>query len=293
VELRQLLYFVTVADELHFGRAAERLHIVQPAVSQQVRRLERELGVELFDRSPRHVRLTPAGERFLPEARATLAAAERARAIAAEHRRSGHARLRLGTSEGLGDHLDRVLARLGALAPEIDVRLGYARTQDRLVQVRNGRLDATFVRGIERSPGLRLEPVWEDRLLVALPADHRLTTTETVDLADLAALPLRLVDRRLNPPLVDRVLTACRDRGFTPTLGPPSDRLQSTLALIGVGEPSWTLAYEAQARTMRGGGTAFRRSRPPISMTSYLAVPTDCRSEWLDPLLQACRDHDS
>jgi DNA-binding transcriptional LysR family regulator len=135
VELRQLRYFVTVAEELHFGRAAERLAIVQPAVSQQIRRLERELGVELFDRSPRHVRLTAAGERFLPEARATLSAAERARAAVSEQ---AAVAIRVGTSEGLGDRLDQVLGALADLVPELTVELEYARTQVRLDRVRGG-----------------------------------------------------------------------------------------------------------------------------------------------------------
>lgn len=84
VEMRQLRCFVTVAEELHFGRAAERLHLVQPAVSQQLRNLERELGARLFDRSSRHVRLTETGALLLPEARAALAAADRLRAVARE-----------------------------------------------------------------------------------------------------------------------------------------------------------------------------------------------------------------
>ena len=100
MEIRQLAYFVTVADELSFGRAAERLHIVQPAVSQQIRRLERELGVPLFDRSSRHVRLTAAGERLLPEARAVLAAAGRVRQVAADAAAGADGILRVAPARG-------------------------------------------------------------------------------------------------------------------------------------------------------------------------------------------------
>jgi len=291
VELRQLRYFVTVAEELHFGRAAERLAIVQPAVSQQIRRLERELGVELFDRSPRHVRLTPAGERFLPEARATLSAAERARASV-----SGQVavKIRVGTSEGLGDRLDRVLGALADLVPGLTVELEYARTQARLDRVRGGQLHATFVRGIAASPELRMVPVWEDRILAALPAGHGLAASgDAVDIAGLAPLSLRLADRPVNPPLFDQVMTACHDSGFSPTLGPPADSLQNTLALIGAGQPSWTPVYESHSRVLRHPRVEFRPTRPALAMTTYLAVPAEGRAAWLNPLIQVCRDQDS
>jgi DNA-binding transcriptional LysR family regulator len=288
VELRQLRYFVTVAEELHFGRAAERLAIVQPAVSQQIRRLERELGVELFDRSPRHVRLTAAGERFLPEARATLSAAERARAAVSEQ---AAVAIRVGTSEGLGDRLDQVLGALADLVPELTVELEYARTQVRLDRVRGGQLQATFVRGVAASPELRLVPVWEDRILAALPAGHALTSAQdSVDLTALAPLSLRLAERSANPPLFDQVMTACHDSGFSPTLGPPANSLQNTLALIGVGQPSWTPVYESHSRLLRNPRIDFRPTRPALAMTTYLAVPAEGRPAWLNPLIQACRD---
>jgi DNA-binding transcriptional LysR family regulator len=197
---------VTVAETLHFGRAAELLHIVQPAVSQQVRRLERDLGVRLFDRSPRRVLLTEAGQRFLPEARAVLAAAERARAAAFPERRT----LRLGTSTGLGDHLDRVLERLAEVLPGLTVDLVSAPVRERTAQVAEGRLDAAFVRGDGRHrPGLRTVPVWSDPLVAAVPAGHPCARDGVLGLADLAGMRLMLTPRQHHPALVDLVTGAC------------------------------------------------------------------------------------
>jgi DNA-binding transcriptional LysR family regulator len=288
VELRQLRYFVTVAEELHFGRAAQRLHIVQAAVSQQIRRLERELGVDLFDRSPRTVRLTTAGQLFLAEARAVLAAESRAKARIAELVATRSTVLRLGTSNGLGEHLDRVLGKLTELLPRVSVELVSAATQAKLDQVRAHALDATFVRGVAESPELRLIPLWQDRLVAALPIDHPPAGAEAFDLAGLARLPLRLAERTRNAPLHDLVVASCRAAGFDPVFGPPSSSLQDTLALIGSGAGAWTVVYEAHARQLVAPRVAFRATAPPIMMDTFLAV-SETNPPWcLDELLRAC-----
>ncbi|TQK95693.1 DNA-binding transcriptional LysR family regulator [Streptomyces puniciscabiei] len=288
MELRQLSYFVAVAEELHFGRAAERLHIVQSAVSQQIQRLERELGAELFDRSPRRVRLTGAGERLLPEARAVLAAAEKARASVA-----APAGLRLGTSTGLGAHLDRVLAAFAERAPDVPVELFSLPAEERLNRVAAGRLDAAFVRSAEPPPGVRVVPLWPDPLVAALPATHPLARRDEIDLADLAGLPLALTPRRNNPTLVDLVVGACHAAGFEPVPGPAGGTLHDTLATIGA-RPLWTVVYASHARVLATPRVAYVPFRAPgLALATGLAVPAADPSPHLEKLLLACGDHAS
>ena len=290
VELRQLRYFLAVAEELHFGRAAERLHIVQPAVSQQVRRLERELGVPLFGRTTRSVSLTEAGQRFLPHARAVLAAADRAADSVAEFRPSA-ALVRLGTSEGLGDHLDRLLGAFTRLAPGVQLELVHAPTPQRLQRVRDGSLDATIVRGSWPPAGLDFTPLWTDEVLVALPAAHPLASAEVVSFADLADLPARLSSPERNRPLYELVLASCREAGFEPLLGKEFTTAQDTLGTLGFGRPHWTVFYRAHANLLPVPGVVFRPLKDPSPrMRTYLATPADRRvTPELVALIEAAR----
>ncbi|MGG7569378.1 LysR substrate-binding domain-containing protein [Streptomyces sirii] len=290
MELRQAHYFIAVAEELHFGRAAERLHIVQSTVSQQIRRLEREFGLELFDRTTRTVTLTVAGRAFLPRARA-LVRAERA-AIEAMHALHGEheTTLQVGINIGLGSRLDVLLGVLSEQAPDLSVELHAAPAAQRLQRVRDGEWDAAFIRGVDRSPGLEFLPLWSDDLVVALPVGHPLTARAEIDLADLAGLPLRITAREDNPHLYDTVVQACQDAGFEPALGPAFTSGQTALAAIGTGRPSWTVFYAPQAAVEPGVRVAFRPfTAPAPSVQNFLAVRPDPPSRRLTKLLGACR----
>lgn len=291
VELRQLQYFVMVAEELHFGRAAKRLQVVQPAVSQQIRRLERELGVDLFARSSRRVQLTAAGQRLLPEARGLLAGVRRAKRVALQDIDDNHHLLRIGTTEGLGDRLNQLLDDVVHRAPELKVVLNSMAVRTRLRQVRDGELDAALVRAVRASNGLRLQPIWHDELIVAVPANHRLASHAQLRIGQLAKLPLRLARREDNPPFVDLVLRSCRDAGFEPILAEPFDSLQNTLTEIGYGLPSWTVIYQGVAQLSIARRVIFRRLiDPPITVITSMAV-VDPPSALQQLLLDICVEH--
>ncbi|WP_058041874.1 LysR family transcriptional regulator [Streptomyces roseifaciens] len=299
MELRQVRYFIAVAEELHFGRAAERLHIVQPTVSQQIQRLERELGLKLFDRTTRTVTLTAAGHAFLTHAHALLQAERSANEAMAAFRAEQESTLRLGTSTGLGLRLDAVLTALTERAPQLLVELVSAPQAARLQQVRDGELDAAFVRGTDlaprtdgtdhHSPDLELLPLWCDALVAALPAGHPLAAQPNVTLADLADLPLRITPRDSNPLLVGTVIDACRAAGFEPVMGAAFTTDQDTLAAIATGRPSWTVYYASQAEIQPAPRIAFRPfAAPAPAVRTYLAVRPAPPSRRLAALLDAC-----
>jgi DNA-binding transcriptional LysR family regulator len=273
VELRQIQYFVAVAEELHFGRAAERLHIGQPAVSQQVRRLERELRTPLFDRSGRAVTLTAAGRALLPEGRDLLGARDRFVAKAERLAAQDEATFRVGISSALGRRLDYFLDALPGSGSGVRFEFQTLDAHTRLEEVRAGRLDAAFIRGIESAPGLRLLTLWYEPLVVALPAAHPLAERGPLELADLAELPLRIASRGENPVLFDAVTAACARAGFEPFLGPPSTGLQDTLAEIGAGAAGWTVMYPTAAETVSSRRIALLPLKgEPITIRMFLAL---------------------
>jgi DNA-binding transcriptional LysR family regulator len=270
MELRQLAAFVAVADELHFGRASQRLGVVQPAVSQLVRRLERELGVVLFERSSHHVVLTGAGSKLLPAARRALRAGDELAATASALVQGEQGELRVGTTEGIGANLNLLLGRFAEERPNVSVIPEAIHTPDKLRAVRDGDLDVAFVRAPGDAIGLRVDELWSEPLRAVLPAGHPLAARATISLQDLSSLPLMLGPRSTNPGVHDQLLELCRQAGLQPRLGRPLVSVQEALATISTGA-GWTLLTVSNAPHRTRGVAVRAVSDPAAHATVALA----------------------
>jgi DNA-binding transcriptional LysR family regulator len=189
MELRHLRYFVAVAEELHFSRAAERLHISPPSLTQQIQTLERELGARLFVRTKRDVKLTDAGARFLEEARITLRQAERAELVARRAGRGEVGRVEIGfvTSAACLGLLTAAVPSYRQAYPLVELSLRKMETARQLEQLTESRLDVGFLRPPTRYPtGISAIIITRQSVVVALPKDHRLAAAETIPAAALA-----------------------------------------------------------------------------------------------------------
>ncbi|MBW4721353.1 LysR family transcriptional regulator [Saccharothrix obliqua] len=267
MELRALRYFVTVADELHFGRAADRLHIAQPAVSRQIARLERELGVRLFDRSPRRVRLTAAGHRVLDAARETLAAADRVRAVAREQ--AGVMRIGTGTGQFTA-RLERGIDALREQAPAFDVVLVDLPLPARLNALRQGEIDLALARGVRSAPGVRVLPAWSESLFAVVSTRHPAAGGEVVGLAELAAAPFR-TSRDHDP----AVITALRETGVHVRPGRRAGTAQDTIVEVGSDPHSWTALPADQVAEIRSTRVRAIPLVPRTTIIGSVAVPDD------------------
>jgi DNA-binding transcriptional LysR family regulator len=217
MELRQLRYFVTLAEELHFGRAAAREHIVQSALSQQLQRLERELGVRLLERSTHHVALTTAGGAFLIEARQIIAHVDRAKQVARSAAGSAP-NMRVGIIDASYDSMPQILHEVQARYPDLVIHQVEVSVPEQYQQLLDGRLDVGIGRATLAPAGVASHLFREDPLGVLVPDGHRFTTMDGVPVATLAQEPLLLAEDAQAPEFNQFVVEMCRSAGFTPAV---------------------------------------------------------------------------
>ena len=233
MELRHVRYFVAVADDLHFGRAAERLHIAQPPLSRQIQQLEQELKVTLFERTKRHVRLTPAGSAFLVKGRELLALADEA-VIAAQRVASGQA----GTltisfvGSAMFSILPGILRTARERFPDVELLVHEMTTGQQVSALLAGRMQVAFVRPRVVHPDIVSEVVLREDLVVAVPEGHRFAGRAQIGIGDLAPEPLILFARNVSPSFGDQVMSLCIAAGFAPTSIQEALEMQTALGLV-------------------------------------------------------------
>jgi DNA-binding transcriptional LysR family regulator len=236
VELRHLRYFVAVAEELHFHRAAERLHISQPPLSQQIRALEAELEVRLLDRNRRGVALTPAGGVFLAEARGILAAVDTAAESARSVARGAAGRLSVAfVGSAMHGTLPALLRAHRLAYPLVELALRELPTAAQLEALRGGRIDVGVIRPPVDEPDLVLETIHTEPVVVALPAGHPLAEREQVALADLLDEGFVLLARREAPGLHDSLNRALARAGGAPRVVQEVREMQTVVGLVAAG----------------------------------------------------------
>ncbi|AZM47246.1 LysR family transcriptional regulator [Streptomyces sp. WAC 06738] len=320
--LRHLRYFRAVAEERHFGRAAERLRIAQPSLSQRIRRLERELGVRLFDRGSQGTALTPAGRLVLAEADQVLAAADRLAAAVARIGSGAAGTLRAAVPPHLGPAaVAALITGYRERSPGGELELRELTTTAQARELAAGTLDAGVVRHPCPAPGLAFGPVLHQPLGVLLAAADPLAAVERLTAADLSGRALVLTPRADDPALYDEVLTACARHGCTPAAVHEASGGDFTRALVlstapaapaapahadAPAAPGTRTAPEAPAtpggavallpRTTAGPGTVWRPlAGEPIGWRTSAAWPADGHNpavaRFAEAAHEAMRDH--
>jgi len=290
MELRHLRYFLAVADELHFGRAAARLHISQPPLSQQIRQLEEELGFDLFLRTRRRVRLTDAGHAFREEAQAVLERLAKATLAAQRVARGETGALAVGfVASATYAVLPRLYRRFRERQPGVSLTLSEMSTAEQVEALRAGQIQVGLARTPVGDEALAAEPLREEPLVLALPARHRLAARRALALRALADEPFVLFPREPRPGWVDVVQAACRGAGFRPIVAQEVLELSAAVTLVAAGIGVTLVPESAQA--LRIGGVVYRPLRPPVPTTLLVALhPAEHPPPVVERFLEVARE---
>lgn len=268
MDLRQLSYFVAVAEEGQFTRAAARVSVAQPAVSAQIRRLERELGEPLFHRDQRMARPTAAGEALLPHARAALAAAERGRDTIASLRGMLHGKLRVGIAGPVDHRLGKALGDFHRTHPAVEITVTHEHNAPLLEAVSNGHIDAAVV-GVGAQPlppQVRAHVVATEPLVLAVRRDDPLSRRRSVTLAQLRERPM--ITLIPGSGLRAVLENACREAGIVPRITAEAGDLGSLVELAAEG---LGVAVLPSSATEKADVAVVKISRPSMSRRTALA----------------------
>ena len=268
LDLRQLVFFVVLAEDLNFTRASYRLGVAQPWLSQQIRRLERDIGVQLLKRTTRRVELTDAGRQLVEEGRKALAQAERAAQLARLASAGRAGALRIGYVTGaLANILPATLRALHRRHPEISVELQAGSSWSQLSALNAHKIDVGFVRRTS-FPGLAFEQLADDYFFAVLPAHHPLARNTEVPWAAITSEPLLFTDPSVSPDVFDRVTSLYATHGAVPRLGEKAADVATLQALVAA-DLGISIFLDIRDAIPDGSGVVYRRLIDPVASMPF------------------------
>jgi DNA-binding transcriptional LysR family regulator len=238
MEFRHLKYFVTVAEERHFTRAAERLGMAQPPISQQIHKLEHEVGALLFRRLTRGVELTDAGRVLYQDARKILSLVEQARCRVQSAARGQTGSIRVGFASSVVFHpvISEVVRAYRESHPQVTISPSESNISALVEDLIEERIDVAIIRQTSLvAERVKLAPLLDERMLLVLPPQHMLSSSERISLAEVAHERLILFPRSIAPVLYDDVISACQRAGFSPQFGQESTQVASAVSMVAAG----------------------------------------------------------
>jgi DNA-binding transcriptional LysR family regulator len=288
-ELRHLRYFLVVAEELNFSRAATRLHMAQPPLSVAIRQLERELGTDLFVRTSREVRLTEAGRALLDGARRTLTEADRA-VDAAKRAGAGElGQLRVGFSwSARFETLPAVGRAFRVGHPDVELLSQEVWNAQMIPALHAGTLDIAVALCAEPGAGVATEVIRNERVIAVISASHPLAAEGTLEVSALADEAFMLFPRELAPRLYDALIAVCRRAGFEPRIRPESFHTGSDLNMLADASVA-ALAPESVAGALPDGAVAVAVSDPTETLETRLVWRADDPSPIVEQFRSAAR----
>lgn len=280
IEIRHLRYFLAVAQELNFSKAAEKLNMAQPPLSRQIQQLEAELGVTLFNRESRPLSLTRGGSLFREQALGVMQRVDEMRGTMKRFAASERPRFVIGfVPSVIYARLPRVIRGFREIAPEVELSLIEMMSLEQIAALKEGRIDVGFGRVRFDDPALRREALREERLIVALPLGHRLAGELPVSLTALADEALVIYPREPRPSYADQVLTLFRDRGLEPAQIHEVRELQTAIGLVA--SAAGVCIVPASVRLLERGDVVYRDLAETATSPIILSHRRDDPSQYL------------
>lgn len=299
MELRHLRYFIAVAEEGHVTRAAERLGIQQPPLSRMIKRIEKQLDVQLFRRKPRGVELTDAGQVFLDRARAILSGFDQAFETTRRTARGDQGAIRVGMPPTVAFHpfVPHVIRDFRDAFPLVAITLDEARSDELIESLRNERIDVAFVRSsLAKDMGLTMHPLFEEEMVVALPRAHALARSDfatAVPLKALASENFIIQRRETGLKMYAETIAACHAAGFSPSVRQEVPRITFTLTFVAAG--LGISLVPASLQRLQMDGVVYRRlkghvhPKAPLNLASRRGDPSPVVRRFLNLAKRSAR----